>query len=117
MAANTTPIYSKISDIQWATSTVASGNFIIGEEVSANPSGATGLVKSWEPLTRQLNVTGMGTDFQVGDIVVGSASSAIYRVQEYGEFELVNPYDSNDEIQEESDNILDFTEVNPFGEV
>jgi hypothetical protein len=26
MAANTTPIYSKISDIQWATSTVASGN-------------------------------------------------------------------------------------------
>ena len=33
------------------------------------------------------------------------------------EFELVNPYDSNDEIQEESDNILDFTEVNPFGEV
>lgn len=100
-----------------AGSTVASGNFIIGEEVSANPSGATGLVKSWEPLTRQLNVTGMGTDFQVGDIVVGSASSAIYRVQEYGEFELVNPYDSNDEIQEESDNILDFTEVNPFGEV
>jgi hypothetical protein len=26
MAANTTPIYSKIADIQWAASTVASGN-------------------------------------------------------------------------------------------
>ncbi len=100
-----------------AGSTVASGNFIIGEEVSANPSGAIGLVKSWEPLTRKLNVTGMGTDFQIGDIVVGAASSAIYRIQNSAEFELVNPYDSNDEIQEESDDILDFTEVNPFGEV
>ena len=100
-----------------AGSTVASGNFIIGEKVFANPSGASGLVKSWEPLTRQLNVTGMGTDFHVGDIVVGTASSATYRVQEYGEFQLVNPYDSSDEIQEDSDDILDFTEVNPFGEV
>jgi hypothetical protein len=100
-----------------AGATVASGNFIIGEEVFANPSGASGLVKSWEPLTRQLNVTGMGTDFQIGDIVVGAASSATYIIQNSAEFELVNPYDSNDEIQEESDNILDFTEVNPFGEV
>ena len=100
-----------------AGSTAALGNYILGETVSANPSGASGLVKSWDPVTRQLNVTGMGTDFQVGDIIVGTASSAIYRIQQYGEFELVNPYDSNDEIQEESDNILDFTEVNPFGEV
>lgn len=100
-----------------AGATVASGNFIIGETVSANPSGAKGLVKSWDPATRQLNVTGMGTDFSVGDVVVGAASSAIYRIKNYGEFELVNPYDSNDEIQEDSNNILDFTEVNPFGEV
>lgn len=100
-----------------AGATVASGNFIIGEQVFANLSGASGLVKSWEPLTRKLNVTGMGTDFQVGDIVVGAASSAMYRIQEYGEFELVNSYDTNDEIQEESDNIVDFTEINPFGEV
>lgn len=100
-----------------AGSTVATGNFIVGETVSGNPSGASGLVKSWDPVTRQLNVTGMGTDFSIGDVVVGAASSAIYRVQKYGEFELVNPYDSNDEIQQESDNILDFTEVNPFGEV
>lgn len=100
-----------------AGATVATGNFIIGESVSASPSGAIGLVKSWDPITRQLNVTGMGTDFSVGDIVVGTASSAIYRIKDYGEFELVNSYDTNDEIQQESDNILDFTEVNPFGEV
>lgn len=100
-----------------AGSTAASGNFIVGEKVSANPSQATGLVKSWDPTLRKLSVTGMGTDFRIGDVVVGSSSSSIYRVQDYNTFELINKYDSSDSIQEESDQILVFSEINPFGEV
>lgn len=100
-----------------AGSTVASGNFIVGEKVLANPSQATGLVKSWDPTLRKLSVTGMGTDFRIGDVIVGSSSSSIYRVQQYDTFELINKYDSSDSIQEESDQILVFSEINPFGEV
>lgn len=100
-----------------AGSSVASGNFIFGEKVLATPSNAVGIVKSWDPVTKQLKVSGMGTDFTIGDTIVGSASSAVYKVRLYETYSLVESYAENDTIEEEADNILDFTEINPFGEV
>ena len=101
-----------------AGSTVASGNYIVGEKVSGSLSGAIGIVKNWSSSTKQLKVSGMGTDFVPGDIVVGAASSAIYIIGGYKVYELQEPsYDNNDEIEEEADEIIDFTEINPFGEV
>jgi hypothetical protein len=100
-----------------AGSTVASGNFIFGEKVQGSFSGAVGIVKDWNPTTRTLKVSGMGTDFVNGDIVVGTASSARYAIKIYETYDLTSAYDESDEIEEESDKILDFTEINPFGEV
>ena len=101
-----------------AGSTVASGNYIFGEKVTGSLSGAIGIVKNWDPATKKLKVSGMGTDFVNGDIVVGAASSAQYIIGGYQTYELQEPsYDYNDEIEEEADNIVDFTEINPFGEV
>jgi hypothetical protein len=101
-----------------AGSTVASGNYIFGESVTGSLSGAIGIVKSWDEITKQLKVSGMGTDFVIGDSIVGAASSAIYIVRGYNTYELEEPaYDYNDDIEEESDKIIDFTEINPFGEV
>ncbi len=101
-----------------AGSTVAYGNYIFGEKVTGSISGAIGIVKSWNADTKSLKVTGMGTDFVTGDVVVGSASSAIYVIGGYNTYELNEPaYDSNDEIEQEADDIIDFTEINPFGEV
>ncbi len=100
-----------------AGSTVASGNFIFGEKVQGSFSGAVGIVKDWNPTTRTLKVSGMGTDFVNGDIVVGTASSARYAIKIYETYDLTSAYDESDEIEEQSDKILDFTEINPFGEV
>ena len=98
-------------------STVSTGNFIFNETVSASISGASGLVKSWDAETKILKVTGYGKEFIVGDIIVGAASSATYVVSRSTDFESARGYDENNVIEEESDSIIDFTEVNPFGEV
>jgi hypothetical protein len=101
-----------------AGSTIASGNYIFGEQVTGSISGAIGIVKDWESSTRKLKVSGMGTDFVLGDVVVGAASSAQYIIGGYQTYELQEPsYDYNQEIEEEADDIVDFTEINPFGEV
>jgi len=100
-----------------AGSTVSTGNFLINETVSGHPSGATAIVNLWDSETRQLKVTGFGTYFAIGDVVVGSASSAVYVISEASEYETAKAYDESSVIQEEFDNIVDFTEINPFGEV
>ena len=51
-----------------------------------------------------------------GEILVGSISSARYVVKSHDLDSYDDPYDVNEEIQLEADNILDFTESNPFGE-
>lgn len=100
-----------------AGSTTSSGNFIFNETVTGSISGATGLVKNWDSETRILKVTGTGDAFISGDVVVGAASSAMYIIKSVGDFETGQPYDSSDDIQNEFDDIVDFTEINPFGEV
>jgi len=98
-------------------STVSSGNFIFEEIVIGSISKASGVVKGWDSSTKQLKIVGMGTDFIVGDMIVGSSSSSTYFIQKYKTFELSNAFNESTAIEEESDIILDFTEVNPFGEV
>lgn len=100
-----------------AGTTVSTGNFIFNETVTGSLSGASGVVKSWDADTKILKVSGFGTAFIIGDVVVGAASTATYVVKDDGDFKTAQAYDSSDEIQEEFDNIVDFTEVNPFGEV
>lgn len=100
-----------------AASTVSTGNFIFNETVSGTISSATGTVKYWNSDTKELKVTGFGTDFIVGDVVVGEESNAMYVVSERSDFEAAKGYDESDEIEEEADDILDFSEINPFGEV
>lgn len=100
-----------------AGSTVASGNFVFGEKVKGSISGAIGIVKNWDPGTNTLKVSGMATDFVGGDVLVGAASSASYVVRLYKTYDLQNAYDESDIIEEEADQIVDFTEINPFGEV
>jgi hypothetical protein len=100
-----------------AGSTTSTGNFIFNETVTGSISGASGLVKNWDSETRELKVTGVGTDFIVGDVIVGTASSAMYLVSVSGDFETTSAYDDAESIEEEADNILEFDEINPFGEV
>jgi hypothetical protein len=100
-----------------AGTTSSTGNFIFNETVTGSISNAVGTVKNWDSETRELKVTGFGTNFIVGDIVVGAASSAVYIIANRDEFETTSAYDNSDIIEEEADNILDFSEINPFGEI
>ena len=54
-------------------------------------------------------------EFSPDEVVVGSISSARYVVTNYNSESYDNPYDSNEEFELEADNILDFSESNPFG--
>ena len=53
--------------------------------------------------------------FVAGDIIVGSASSAQYTVDFVESAEFADKYDKSDEIETEADDIIDFSENNPFG--
>lgn len=100
-----------------AGSTVSSGNFIFGETVTSSISGAIGIVQNWDPYTKQLKVSGISTDFIVGDIIVGESSNSTYTITQYASASSSTPYDDNDTIEQEADQIIDFSESNPFGEV
>jgi hypothetical protein len=101
---------------------VGSGTYQYNEIVSGSISGVTARVKSWNILTKTLEVSNLSGTFLPGEILVGQISSASYSLRGKGISTLDNPatnpnnrFRQNDIIQDESDNILDFSEVNPFG--
>ena len=67
---------------------------------------------------RQLQISINTGAFLPGEFVTGTASSARYQVFSYSDDDTApfsDDYFSNDEIEAEADNLLDFTETNPFG--
>jgi len=91
------------------------GTYIHGETVTGSISGTTALVKSWNAPTGELNVYKINGNFVNGDVIVGSASTASYKLRTYSTDNLVDPYAQNDVIESEADVIVDFSEKNPFG--
>lgn len=89
------------------------GTFQKNEIVTGSSSGSTARVLNWVASTGSLEVYRPDGDFVVGEQIVGSASSASYKLSssEYPE----NGFTSNEEIEGEADNIIDFSETNPFG--
>ena len=71
------------------------------------------------------NLTG---EFRNGEVITGEKSGATHKIVILNTitsntlipdntFNVVDNYDENDIIQSEGDDILDFTEKNPFGRV
>ena len=105
-------------------STIGVGTFIYNEIVTGELSGTTARVRDFRtvnsPIPGVLPVTNLRVSlntgkFSAGEIIVGSISSARYVVSDYDAESYDNPYDVNEEIETEADDILDFTESNPFG--
>ena len=104
--------------------TVGVGTFIYNEIVTGETSGTTARVRDFRTVTSptpgvlpitSLRVSLNTGEFNRGEIVVGSISSARYVISNYDDQSYDNPYDVNEEIELEADSILDFTESNPFG--
>ena len=95
------------------------GTYIVSEEVTGSLSGTSAIVKYWnnpgKDIDKTLRVYLNSGTFSEGEIIVGSASSAVYTLKSYNLDTTNDKYSQNDEIEDEADLIIDFSESNPFG--
>jgi len=94
---------------------VGINTYFFNEVVTGQTSGAKSRVKNWDEVAKQLKVGIVDGEFLPGEIIVGSISSARYSLHKYEIPDLYDKYEQNDEIQQESDLIIDFSEKNLFG--
>ena len=100
------------------------GTYIYNEVVTGQLSGTEAFVRDFKILTTvddvnppvELKVSLNSGSFTPGEEIVGGISSARYVCLSYSTDSVDDRYDSNAEIELEADNLLDFTEGNPFGD-
>ena len=91
------------------------GTFVFNEIVTGSQSGVTARVRSWNSITNILEVSNVNGQFTAGENIVGTASSASYKLRSTDVFVAKDGFANNAEIEDEADKILDFSEKNPFG--
>ena len=98
-----------------AAATTGIGTFWKNEVITGSRSGATARVKRWIKSTNTLQVGITSGTFYPGELITGAKSNAKYEVNVSSANTTTDKYSQNDQIEFEADNILDFTESNPFG--
>ena len=91
------------------------GTYKFNELVTGSISGARGRVKSWDSVQNVLKLGTTDGTFKSGDVAIGSTSGARFTVDFIESAEFADKYDKSDEIESEADDIIDFSEGNPFG--
>jgi hypothetical protein len=94
---------------------VGIGTYVYNETVVGSISGNTARVKSWSSSTNKLELSNITGDFKPGETLVGAASSAAYQIRKITDDNVFDKFSENKEIQIESEQIIDFSESNPFG--
>ena len=93
------------------------GDFTVGEKVTGATSGSEAEVKSWDNSTRIIQVINRTGTFATGESLTGDSSSAAWVVSTFDTLQDTNSeYDDNRAIEDAADNIIDWSEGNPFGE-
>ena len=98
-----------------AGATVGVGTFWRNEIVTGDESGATARVKRWYASTHTLQVGITSGTFYPGETITGAKSGAFYEIRTEQENTTIDKYKQNETIESEADDILDFTQSNPFG--
>ena len=96
------------------------GDFTVGEVVAGGTSNVTAEVKAWNSTDRQLQVYNRSGIFTIPETVTGQTSGAAWTSASYNTLNNVNTADSIDQnfgFETADDDIIDFTEGNPFGSV
>jgi hypothetical protein len=91
------------------------GTFIFNETITGSTSGTTAIVRKWSSVTNELEISNVSGEFVRGEVVVGSTSGASYEIRVVDSSINDDGYAENNEIEEEGDSIIDFSELNPFG--
>ena len=115
-----------------ATATVSSTGIVNGITITSGGSGFTSAptvtidyspkdnraeVKSWDSATRSLQVINRTGTFTTAEVITGLTSGAKWSPETFDTLNNVNSsYDQNRAIEDDADNIVDWTEGNPFGE-
>ena len=98
-----------------AAATIGIGTYWFNEVVTGSRSGASARVKNWDTDTNILRVGITSGGFYPGEIVTGARSGAAYEINVSAANTVTDKYRQNEEIELEADNIIDFSESNPFG--
>ena len=95
---------------------IGTGVFISNEIVTGSLSGATARVKKYDKDAKTLDVYINSGTFTAGEDVVGDTSNATHTVSTFNSDPGIEiAYAQNEEIENLADDIVDFTESNPFG--
>ena len=98
--------------------TGGTGDFTVGEIVAGGTSNVTAEVKAWDSGTRQLQVFNRSGIFTIPETVTGQTSGAAWTSASYNTLNNVNTADSIDQnydFETLDNDIIDFSETNPFG--
>ena len=96
------------------------GDFTVGEVVAGGTSNVTAEVKAWDSTSRQLQVFNRSGIFTIPETVTGQSSGAAWTSSSYNTLNNVNTaksVDQNYDFETLDNDIIDFTESNPFGTV
>ena len=96
------------------------GTYLFNEVIIGSRSKTRARVKDWDKDNNILKISNVGIGatqlgFFPGETITGTESGALYTVETFDQMDTYDKYSQNDEIEEEADLILDFTESNPFG--
>ena len=103
------------------TAVGGSGNFIVDEEIyqgaSLAAATAKGIVTSWDSANKTVRVNTVVGTFAAPKKVTGETSGAYYDQASVDDQALPTvPYADNKILETDGDNILDFTELDPWSE-
>ena len=115
-----------------ATATVSSTGIVNGITITSPGSGYSSVptvvidyspkdnraeVKSWDSATRALQVINRTGTFTTAEVITGLTSGAKWSPETFDTLNNVSSnYDQNRQIEDAADDIIDWTEGNPFGE-
>ena len=115
-----------------ATTTVSSTGIVNGITITSGGSGYTSNptitidyspkdnraeVKSWDSATRALEVINRTGTFTTAEVITGLTSGAKWSPETFDTLNNTSStYDQNRAIENDADNIVDWSETNPFGE-
>jgi hypothetical protein len=101
------------------------GTYIFNEQVVGSASSMTARVKDWNAQTLKLQLSNLSGPFTPGELIVGQESGASYQIitgnqlltldEKFNDSIATDGYTQNDDIQIAANEILDFSERNPFG--
>ena len=103
------------------TSRIGVGTYLFNEIVMGAKSLVQARVKEYDQDTHTLKISNVSIGstqpigFYPGEVLIGQTSGAKYPVYSYVQDDTYHKYTENDEFESEADDILDFTESNPFG--